>query len=164
MSWWAAEITEKYSKSQKPSGDGGQGMMLVSVLLRWMQRDDKLAAKRRMVLDSHFLEHLARDTDVAQVHSAGRLRQGEWETERQGPLRFHRLALSATWRIQTEHRRPVLVGPVCSGLVPRLIHQECVLMAIEAVDDEVHRGVREVCGDGEKQLVRWSVSCTNSKT
>lgn len=34
-------------------------------------------------------------------------------------------------------------------------------MAIEAVDDEVHRGVREVCGDGQMK----SVSCTNrSKT
>lgn len=75
-----------------------------------------------MVLDSHFLEHLARDTDVAQVHSAGPLRQGEGEAERQGPLCFHRLALSATGRIQAEHWRPVLVGPVCSSLVPRLIH------------------------------------------
>lgn len=29
-SWWAAEITEKYSKSQKPSGDGGRGGMMDS--------------------------------------------------------------------------------------------------------------------------------------
>lgn len=117
-----------------------------------MQRDDKLAAKRRMVLDSHFLEHLAGDTDVAQVHSAGPLSQGQGEAERQGPLGFHRLALSAGGRVQAEHRRSVLVGPVRSGLVPRLIHQECVLVAIEAVDDEVHRGVWQVCQDREKEL------------
>lgn len=117
-----------------------------------MQRDDKFAAKRRMVLDSHVVEHFARDTNVAEVHSAGPLGQGEGEAERQGPLGFHRLALSANRRIQAEHRRSVLVGPVCSGLVPRLIHQECVLMAIEAVDDEVDRGVWEVCEQREQEL------------
>lgn len=39
-------------------------------------------------------------------------------------------------------------------------------MTIEAVDDEIHWGVWEVCRDGEKQLNSWmkSVSCTNSKT
>lgn len=34
MSWWVAEITEKYSKFQKLSGDGGQGMMSVSPVVR----------------------------------------------------------------------------------------------------------------------------------
>lgn len=132
-----------------------------------MQRDDKFAAKWRMVLDSHFLEHLTRDTDVAKIHSAGPLRQREGEAERQGPLGFNRLALSAAGRIQTEHRCPVLVGPVCSRLVPRLIHQECVLMAVEAVNDEVHRGVREVCGGREEKCIskiKTSVAQTAKRT
>lgn len=111
-----------------------------------MQRDDKLAPERRVVLDSHFLEHLAGDADVAQVNSAGPLGQGEGEAEGEGPLGLDRLALSARRGVEAEHGGSVLVGPVGGCAVPGLIHQESVLVAVQAVDDEVNRGVWKICG------------------
>ena len=112
-----------------------------------MQRDDKFTAEGRMVLDAHLLEHVAGHTDVTEVHPAGPLRQGQWQAQGQGPLGLHRQPLSADWRVYAEHRRSVLVGPVGSRSVPGLVHQECVFVAVQAVDDEVHGGVRQVCGE-----------------
>lgn len=100
-----------------------------------MQWDHKFAAKRRVVLDSYFLEHLTRDADVTQVNSASPLSQCEGEAKREGPLGLNGQALSTSWGVQAEHRGSVLVRPVCSCAVPRLIHQECVLMAVQAVND-----------------------------
>lgn len=63
--------------------------------LCWVQGDDKFAPKRWMVLDSYFLEHLPWDTYVTQVNPASTITQGKWEAEREGPLGFNCLSLSA---------------------------------------------------------------------
>lgn len=115
-----------------------------------MQWDDKFAAKRRVVLNAYFLEHLARDADVTQVNSASPLSQCKGEAEREGPLGLDCQALSASWGVQAEHRGSVLVRPVCSCAVPGLIHQECVLVAVQAVNDEVNGCVWEIC-EGEER-------------
>lgn len=64
-----------------------------------MQWDDKFAAKRRVVLDSYFLEYLARDADVTQVNSASPLSQCKGEAKREGPLGLNRQALSTSWGV-----------------------------------------------------------------
>lgn len=106
-----------------------------------MQWDDELAAKRRVVLDAHFLKHLARDADVTQVDSSRSLWQWEGEAQAEGPLRLHSLLLPAHWRIYTEHRGSVLIGPVSRCPVPWLLPQKSVLMRVKAVNDQVHRGI-----------------------
>lgn len=64
-----------------------------------MQWDDKFAAKRRVILDSYFLEHLTRDADVTQINSASPLSQCKGEAEREGPLGLNCQALSASWGV-----------------------------------------------------------------
>lgn len=126
-----------------------------------MQWDDEFAAKRRVVLDSYFLEHLARDADVAQVDSASPLSQGEGEAKREGPLGLNCQPLSASWGVQAEHRGSVLVRPVCSCAVPGLIHQEGVLMAVQAVNDQVNGGVWQIC-EGEERSWKSSTHTTSA--
>lgn len=106
-----------------------------SVSLSGVQGDDEFTTKRRVVLDSHFLEHLPRNTDVAQVNSASAFGQRKGQAERQQPLGLDCMALPAYRGVQAEHRRSVLVGPVRSRPVPRLVHQECVLVAVQTVYD-----------------------------
>lgn len=115
-----------------------------------MQWDDKFAAKRRVVFDSYFLEHLARDADVAQINSASPLSQREGEAKREGPLGLNCQPLSTSWGVQAEHRGSVLVRPVCCCAVPGLIHQERVLMAVQAVNDQVNGGVWKIW-EGEER-------------
>ncbi len=64
-----------------------------------MQGDDEFAAKWRMVLNSHFLEHLARDTYITQVNPASPLSEGEGEAKREGPLGLDCLPLSTSRRV-----------------------------------------------------------------
>ena len=69
------------------------------VSLRRVQGDDKFAPEGRVVLDSNFLEHLARNTYVTQVNPAGALTQGKREAKREGPLGFNCLTLSTHWGV-----------------------------------------------------------------
>ena len=121
--------------------------------LRRVQGDDKFTAEGRVVLDAHLLEHVAGHPDVTQVHPARPLRQRQWQAQGQGPLGLHRQPLSAHRRVYAQHRRSVLVGPVGRRPVPGLVHQECVFMAVQTVDDEVHGGVWQVCGREDERLV-----------
>lgn len=80
---------------QQNSGEGvTKGACRSFMPLRRVQGDDKFAPKRRVVLDSYFLEHLARDADVAQVNSASPLCQCKGKAKREGPLGLDCLALS----------------------------------------------------------------------
>ena len=120
--------------------------------LRRVQRDDKFTAEGRVVFDAHLLENLAGHPYVTEVDPASTLGQGQRQAQRQGPLGLHRQPLSTDWRVYAEHRGSVLVGPVGGSSVPGLVHQECVLVAVQTVDDEVHGGVGKVCG-GETTYV-----------
>lgn len=140
-------------RHQNPKGQGR--WKVLSVPLSGVQGDDKFATKGRTVLDSHFLEHLQRDAYVAQVNSAGSFSQRKREAKRQRPLGFDRVTLPAHRRIQAKHRCSVLIGPVCSRPVPRLIHQERVLMAVQAVYDEINRGVGKIYRNKIQNITSW---------
>lgn len=55
------------------SSGGTARSSLPRALLGGVQWDDKLAAKGRVVVDAHLLEHLLGNADVAQIDAAGML-------------------------------------------------------------------------------------------
>ena len=104
-----------------------------------MKRYDKLVRERRPVHNADVTEDLARKAKVTEVHLATAVVERKWQANAKAPLGVDAASAPRLRRVDREHWRLALVGPLDCRPVPALAGRRHHLVTVQRRDDHVDR-------------------------